>query len=596
MSQLSDNIYDALDGYFTPKIPVGTPAGVVAEIQDNWRSLAEAFAMAPSLPGGLETAIGNANTQVAYYVTSTKIDADSTFTFDVGTGTLGLDGKLRLDERATPATPPSGYGYLYAKTDGIYYIGDDGVEHALIEATDLSTLTARVSANEDEIQDIGDACDGYQASITAHTSNTSNPHSVTAAQVGNTVAQWNAQKLQGRIVDFQLPNDGDYLMWNESRGLWEPEPNNFDGYVTQDDVADWEPRIAANENEIQVIGDACDGYQNQLDQHWGSIQDLDARHSNAIEDVTNTLDGYQDQLDTLEVDLDNLEAQTAGALETLRYDHSMAIEDITNELDGYQDQLDQHAGSIDTLRTDHSNWVEVASNEMDGYQNQLNQHAGSISTLRSDFSSAVEDITNELDGYQDQIDQHSGSIDTLRSDFSSAVEDITNDLDGYQDSIDVLEGGLQTLREDHSNWVEVASNEMDGYQDQLDQHWGSIQDLDARHSEAINDITQACDGYTAQVFGEDAYGDGYIGLVPESDFTGRKYLRDDATWQRVIPQTYSFTDVESVQIEHNLDYYPIVQLIDSLGRYFIPVNVIHYSTSLFKVTFIESFTGTIVYF
>jgi hypothetical protein len=44
---------------------------------------------------------------------------------------IGVDAninKIRVKEVASPATPASGYGYIYAKTDGLYFKGDDGTE------------------------------------------------------------------------------------------------------------------------------------------------------------------------------------------------------------------------------------------------------------------------------------------------------------------------------------------------------------------------------------------------------------------------------------------------------------------------------------
>ncbi|MBW4421181.1 MAG: hypothetical protein KME13_18430 [Myxacorys californica WJT36-NPBG1] len=69
---------------------------------------------------------------------------------------------------------------------------------------------------------------------TAHTSDTSNPHSVTAAQVGNTTAQWNADKLQGQAVSNALPEDKQYLKYDFVSNTWKPtSENNVDLTSTQ---------------------------------------------------------------------------------------------------------------------------------------------------------------------------------------------------------------------------------------------------------------------------------------------------------------------------------------------------------------------------
>lgn len=44
---------------------------------------------------------------------------------------IGVDAnieKIRIKEVASPSTPASGYGYVYAKTDGLYFKGDNGTE------------------------------------------------------------------------------------------------------------------------------------------------------------------------------------------------------------------------------------------------------------------------------------------------------------------------------------------------------------------------------------------------------------------------------------------------------------------------------------
>jgi len=60
------------------------------------------------------------------------------------------------------------------------------------------------------------------AQIDTHIASTSNPHNVTAAQVGNTTAQWNANQLQGRNVVSTAPTNGQVLTYNTSSTQWEP--------------------------------------------------------------------------------------------------------------------------------------------------------------------------------------------------------------------------------------------------------------------------------------------------------------------------------------------------------------------------------------
>lgn len=61
---------------------------------------------------------------------------------------------------------------------------------------------------------------GSIAGLASHIANTSNPHSVTAAQVGSNIAQWNASSLQGNPISATSPSSTDVLAWNGS--AWAP--------------------------------------------------------------------------------------------------------------------------------------------------------------------------------------------------------------------------------------------------------------------------------------------------------------------------------------------------------------------------------------
>lgn len=58
--------------------------------------------------------------------------------------------------------------------------------------------------------------------VDAHANDTTNPHNVTAAQVGNTTAQWNANQLQGRSVSAATPSDTQALAWDAISNSWAP--------------------------------------------------------------------------------------------------------------------------------------------------------------------------------------------------------------------------------------------------------------------------------------------------------------------------------------------------------------------------------------
>lgn len=58
--------------------------------------------------------------------------------------------------------------------------------------------------------------------IDSHLSSTDNPHRVTSSQVGNDIAQWNADSIMGRKVSTATPADGQILRWDASSSKWVP--------------------------------------------------------------------------------------------------------------------------------------------------------------------------------------------------------------------------------------------------------------------------------------------------------------------------------------------------------------------------------------
>ncbi|XZF60635.1 MAG: beta strand repeat-containing protein [Gloeotrichia echinulata DVL01] len=59
--------------------------------------------------------------------------------------------------------------------------------------------------------------------LTSHTGNTNNPHNTTAAQVGNSTAQWNSDKLQGVNIHTAAPTNGQVLTYSSTNTRWEPQ-------------------------------------------------------------------------------------------------------------------------------------------------------------------------------------------------------------------------------------------------------------------------------------------------------------------------------------------------------------------------------------
>ena len=100
----------------------------------------------------------------------------------------------------------------------------------LSEGSNLYYTEARVNANiaGKDTDDLSEGSNLYYteervtanvnvAANTAHKSNVGNPHSVTAAQVGNTTAQWNADQFQGVDVSVNAPMTNQVLKYNGTK-------------------------------------------------------------------------------------------------------------------------------------------------------------------------------------------------------------------------------------------------------------------------------------------------------------------------------------------------------------------------------------------
>ena len=70
------------------------------------------------------------------------------------------------------------------------------------------------------------------STVSGHVNNTSNPHSVTATQVGNTIAQWNANQLRDINISANVPTSGQVLTYNSTALVWEPKTDNDSMYAT----------------------------------------------------------------------------------------------------------------------------------------------------------------------------------------------------------------------------------------------------------------------------------------------------------------------------------------------------------------------------
>jgi len=113
-----------------------------------------------------------------------------------------------------PSTPEDGQLW-FNTTDGQYKIHYQDTTYILIDSGNQNLIDHTLIQNRGSHTHL---------ELDGHVDSQSNPHVVTAEQVGNDVAQWNANRLQGNNVAVTTPTDKDLLTWNESQATWEPYP------------------------------------------------------------------------------------------------------------------------------------------------------------------------------------------------------------------------------------------------------------------------------------------------------------------------------------------------------------------------------------
>lgn len=103
--------------------------------------------------------------------------------------------------------------------------------------TNLPTGTIRFNNSTDRIQRwSGAAWVDKLADYTSHLTDTANPHSVAASDVGNGTAQWNANKIQGVDVTISSVGDNEALVYDSSSGDWLNQTAAEAGLATASDL------------------------------------------------------------------------------------------------------------------------------------------------------------------------------------------------------------------------------------------------------------------------------------------------------------------------------------------------------------------------
>jgi len=178
------NGYVGLDS--SAKIPTGLlPGGTIVELQGMWN----ANTNFPPLASGVGTA---GHMYIVSVAGNTTLDGISNWGLKDAALFDGLVW-LKLGNSQLVTSVNSLFDVVVLNTDNI----NEGTTNLYYTET-LVSNNPSVTAN------------------TAHTNNTNNPHNVSASDIGNTTAQWNANKLQDTNITNIVPTNTQLLGYNGS--------------------------------------------------------------------------------------------------------------------------------------------------------------------------------------------------------------------------------------------------------------------------------------------------------------------------------------------------------------------------------------------
>lgn len=174
--------------------------------------------------------------------------------FDGATGTVVKNSSVTIDDSGNIATPGAVDGRDLSADGAVL---DSHVASTLnphvVTTTQIGAIPTAAAGAPNGVATLDGAGDvplaqipatiAREADLQTHIADGTNPHSVTAAQVGKDTAQWNADELQGSPVATQAPNSGQSLVWTGSE--WLPQTPIGAGNVIGPG--------AANDREIAVF-------------------------------------------------------------------------------------------------------------------------------------------------------------------------------------------------------------------------------------------------------------------------------------------------------------------------------------------------------
>ena len=203
------------------------------------------------------------------YITTVSDDNiwDAKGDLAVGTGvdtgdnlSVGTDGQVLVADSTQT---------LGVKWDTIGTTSEDTTFTPNGDITSTTVQNAIVEVRDDT--DIKLSSKATTTALSEHTTDTTNPHEVTASQVGNTIAQWNANKINSIDVDNTDIADGYVLSYDATteKIVYVAQtggsslPTGVSGDILYNNGTDWIPLNKGNEDQVLKINSGIPSWQNE---------------------------------------------------------------------------------------------------------------------------------------------------------------------------------------------------------------------------------------------------------------------------------------------------------------------------------------------
>lgn len=276
------------------------------------------------------------------------------------------------------------------------------------QISDLQSYLTTVSGGDHTLlTNIGS---NSHATIDTHLGSTSNPHTVTAAQVGNGTAQWNANKLQGIDLESGTPLNGQVYVYNSTSGDWEfGAPASSGTNATQ-----------LQGRDITAVAPSVGNYLKWDGTSWSGV----SATAEVVDDTSPQLGG------DLDLNGNNIDFPTTANISDCLDEDDMASDSATalatqQSIKAYVDgRWATWSGTIDhnTITNNHNLTTDIDHDQLTNFTADEHFTQAAISITESQISDLGSYLENVV---EDTSPQLGGNLDTNGSDILFGADTIS---------------------------------------------------------------------------------------------------------------------------------------------------------------------------